>query len=87
MFHHVFCIDRKETIHTFFFKKRTMRFFSPAFTIFISSLILALLNLFLKNLPFFSKELKTVFVHVIIKVNVFVQKNIHHILKGTVMQI
>ena len=55
-------------------------FFSPAFTLLVSGLNLTLLDLFLNNLPFFLKVLWTVFVHVGINVNVFVQKNIHHIL-------
>ena len=32
------------------------------------------------NLPFLLKDLQTIFVHVNIKVNVFVQNNIHYIL-------
>ena len=78
MFYHVFCIDRKETINII--KKRTTHFFNPAFTLLISSSSLKLLNLLLSNLSFLLKDLQIVFAHVSIKANVFVQKNIHHIL-------
>ena len=67
--------------HFFFFLKRERitHFFSPAFTLLISSLSLALLNLLLHNLPFLLKDMLTLFVNVNMKVNVFVQKNIYHI--------
>ena len=77
MFYHVFCINRKETINTFFFKKSI---FSVQPLRLVSSLWLTLLNLLLNSLPIsIEGPLNCIWAHGTIKVNVFIQKNIDHI--------
>ena len=77
MFYHVCCVNRKETIKT---KKKTKYFFSPAFTVLVSSLWLTLLNLLLNNLPLsLEGPLNCICAHANIRENVFIQKNIDHI--------
>ena len=80
MFHHAFCIHCTDTTNTLKKKKQSIVFFQPTLYVTYFNFEIHLFNLLLNNQPFLSKDLGTAFVHVIIKVNVFVQNNIHHIL-------